>query len=81
MEREAQVRAQVKQHVNGLLDALALTAERAEALSKAELMTRMQVAIDQTTDAAMKAGMDGIQSERLNRLQNALFVVRQLPGP
>jgi tetratricopeptide (TPR) repeat protein len=81
MKREAQVRAQVKQHVNGLLDALALTAERAEALSKAELMTRMQEAIDQTTDAAMKTGMDGVQSQRLTRLQNALFVVRQLPGP
>ena len=79
LEREVEVREEVTRQMDELLDVLSLTADEARSLSKESLVVSLQSAIDQATDSIRKSGTDDVRSERLRRLRNALFVVRQLP--
>lgn len=79
VQRAAEIRAKVKEQMGGVLDALELKEEQANALAKADLMFRLQAAIDRITEASKATDMDNEKSERLRRLRNTLFVVRQLP--
>lgn len=79
LEREERVRSDVKRQLPGLVEVLGLSDADVERLSKKDLLTRLENAIDQTTSRVDRHGMSGDAAERLRLLRNTLFSVRQLP--
>lgn len=79
LEREERVRADVKGQLAGLVNVLGLSEADVERLSKKDLLTRLETAIDRTTGWVQANGMSSDSAERLRLLRNTLFAVRQLP--
>ncbi|OGB45249.1 MAG: hypothetical protein A3E51_03940 [Burkholderiales bacterium RIFCSPHIGHO2_12_FULL_67_38] len=71
-------RIDARKAISFVLADLDLSLEQAQAMPRADLMERLQQLIDATRDATRAKGMTGERSERILRMQNALFAVRHL---
>ena len=71
-------RIDARKAISFVLADLDLSLEQAQAMPRADLMERLQQLIDATRDTTRAKGMTGERSERILRMQNALFAVRHL---
>lgn len=78
-EHENNRRIQEKKAISLVLPYLGLSSAQEQSIPKADFMERIQNAISTTRDEAREKGITKEQSERIMRLQNALFAVRQRP--
>ncbi|MGS5088428.1 hypothetical protein ACVC7V_18255 [Hydrogenophaga sp. A37] len=78
-DHENNRRNEAKKTISLVLADIGLSPEQAQTVPKADLLDRLQHLIDATRETTRVKGLTGEDSQRMLRLQNALFAVRQLP--